>query len=149
MLTDVVDAYLTRQRSLGMRFESAGQMLRQFCRAMGNPEIGEVTPEAVADFLHGKGALSATWMLRYKSPDRPVQVRRQSRVREPLAIAGHFAQAAAAANSLCLFRQKNCADCWKRRRSCGLGTALKCQRCTARSSCCCTEAGCVLARHFA
>ncbi len=66
MLTDVVDAYLTRQRSLGMRFESAERILRQFCRVMGNPEIGEVTPEAVARFLHGKGALSATWMLRYK-----------------------------------------------------------------------------------
>ncbi len=27
MVTDVIDAYLTRQRSLGMRFESAGEML--------------------------------------------------------------------------------------------------------------------------
>ena len=33
---------------------------------MGNREIGEVTPETVAKFLHGSGALSATWMLRYK-----------------------------------------------------------------------------------
>ena len=65
-LTEVVDAYLTRQRSLGMRFESAGQLLHQFSRAMGNPKIGEVTPEAVADFLRGKGALSTTWLLRYK-----------------------------------------------------------------------------------
>lgn len=65
-LTEVIDAYLTRQRSLGMRFESAGQLLHQFSRAMGSSEIGEVTPEAVADFLRGKGALSATWLLRYK-----------------------------------------------------------------------------------
>ena len=31
-----IDAYLTKQRSLGMRFESAGQLLRQFSRAMGS-----------------------------------------------------------------------------------------------------------------
>ena len=31
-VTDVVDAYLTRQRSLGMRFEGAGRMLHQFSR---------------------------------------------------------------------------------------------------------------------
>jgi hypothetical protein len=65
-LTEVIDAYLTRLRSLGMRFESAGQLLHQFSRAMGSSKIGEVTPEAVADFLRGKGALSATWQLRYK-----------------------------------------------------------------------------------
>ena len=66
MLIDVIDAYLAKQRSLGMRFESAGNLLRRFCRAMGNPEIDEVSPDTVAEFLHGRGALSATWMLRYR-----------------------------------------------------------------------------------
>jgi integrase len=66
MLTNVVDAYLAKQRSLGMRFESAEILLRQFCRAMGNRDIAEVTPEAVAAFLQGSGSLSATWMLRYR-----------------------------------------------------------------------------------
>jgi integrase/recombinase XerD len=65
-VTDVVDAYLIRQRSLGMRFESAGKMLRQFSRTIGNPNIDEVTPEVVVEFLRGKGSLSATWMLKYK-----------------------------------------------------------------------------------
>ena len=65
MLTHVVDAYLAKQRSLGMRFESAEVLLRRFCRAMGNRDIGEVTPEAVAEFLQGRGSLSATWMQRY------------------------------------------------------------------------------------
>jgi hypothetical protein len=64
-VADVVDAYLTRQRSLGMRFESAGKILRHFSRTIGNPKIDEVTPEVVADFLCGKGPLSATWILRY------------------------------------------------------------------------------------
>ena len=66
MLTDVIDAYLAKQRSLGMRFESAGHLLRRFCRAMGDPKIDDVTPEAVAEFLQGRGALSATWMLSYR-----------------------------------------------------------------------------------
>jgi hypothetical protein len=30
---------------------------------MGHRDIGEVTPEAVAEFLQGTGSLSATWML--------------------------------------------------------------------------------------
>jgi integrase/recombinase XerD len=42
-VADVVDAYLTRQRSLGMRFESAGQMLHRFSRVTGNPNINEVS----------------------------------------------------------------------------------------------------------
>ena len=48
-VADVVDAYLTRQRSFGMRFESAGQLLRRFSRAMGDRPIQEVTPEAVEE----------------------------------------------------------------------------------------------------
>jgi len=63
---EVVDAYLTRQRSLGMRFESAGQILHRFSRVMGNPKIDEVSPEAVANFIRGNGALSASFHLKYK-----------------------------------------------------------------------------------
>ena len=53
-LKEVVDAYLNRQRSLGMRFESAGHLLCRFSRVMGNPELTEVTPEAVSVFLRVK-----------------------------------------------------------------------------------------------
>jgi len=65
-LSNVIDAYLTRQRSMGMRFESAGQLLWRFSRTMGNRRIDEVTPEAVADFLLTKGALTTSWLLKYK-----------------------------------------------------------------------------------
>ena len=65
-LADVIDAYLTRQRSLGMQFDSAGQLLHRFGRAIGNRPIEEVTPEAILDFLNGKGALTATWMLKHR-----------------------------------------------------------------------------------
>jgi len=65
-LPDVVDAYLTRQRSLGMRFDSAGQLLHRFSRTIGDQPIQEVTPEAILDFLNGRGALTATWALKYR-----------------------------------------------------------------------------------
>lgn len=66
MLTDVIDAYVAKQRSLGIRFVSAEVLLRRFCRVVGNLGISEIAPEAVAAFLQGSGSLSATWMLRYR-----------------------------------------------------------------------------------
>jgi integrase/recombinase XerD len=66
MLADVIDAYLTRQQSLGMRFDSAGQLLHRFGRAMGDRPIEEVTPGAILDFLNGNRALTATWMLKHR-----------------------------------------------------------------------------------
>jgi len=48
MLTTVIDAYVAKQRSLGMRFESGDVVLRRFCRAIGNRDIGEVTTQALA-----------------------------------------------------------------------------------------------------
>ena len=66
MLADVIDAYLTRQRSLGMRFDSAGQLLRRYGRAIGERPIQEVTPEAVLDFLNGGAELTATWTLKHR-----------------------------------------------------------------------------------
>ena len=66
MLADVIDAYLTHKRSLGMPFDSAGQLLHRFCRAMGERPVQEVAPEAVLDFLNGRGPLTATWMLKHK-----------------------------------------------------------------------------------
>ena len=67
MLTTVIDAYVAKQRSLGMRFESGDVVLRRFCRAIGNRDIGEVTTQALKEFLQGSGPLSATWVLRYRT----------------------------------------------------------------------------------
>ena len=65
-MAEVVEVYLARQRSLGMRFESAERLLHRFCRTLGNPEVSKVTPELVATFLRGQGNLSASWLLRYR-----------------------------------------------------------------------------------
>ena len=65
-LSEVIDAYIAMKTSLGMSFDSARTLLKQFSRELGNPTIGEVQPEAVAAFLRGRGALNATWGLKYR-----------------------------------------------------------------------------------
>ena len=65
-LSDVIDAYIAMKTSLGMKFDSARRLLRQFSREIGNPPIGDVQAEAVAAFLRGRGALNATWGLKYR-----------------------------------------------------------------------------------
>lgn len=63
---DVIEAYLARQRSLGMLFNSADRLLHRFGRAVGDCEIQEVTPEVVVSFLNGNGPLTATWSLKFR-----------------------------------------------------------------------------------
>jgi len=65
-LIEVIDVYIAMKTSLGMSFDSGRRLLRQFSREMGNPPIGEVQAEAVAAFLRGRGALNATWGLKYR-----------------------------------------------------------------------------------
>lgn len=65
-LSEVIDAYIAMKTSLGMSFDSARRLLRQFSRETGNPPIGNVQAEAVATFLRGRGALNATWGLKYR-----------------------------------------------------------------------------------
>jgi len=65
-LAEVIDAYVVRQRSLGMRFEAAARLLHQFSRAVGDQQIDEVTPQAVTSFLYGTTGLTATWALKFR-----------------------------------------------------------------------------------
>jgi integrase/recombinase XerD len=65
-LSEVIDAYIAVKTSLGMSFDSARRLLGQFSREVGNPPIGEVQAEPVAAFLRGRGALNATWGLKYR-----------------------------------------------------------------------------------
>lgn len=65
-LSLVIDAYVHLQRSLGMQFISADKILRRFDRAIGKVDIEQVEPPAVITFLRGNGALSASWLLRYR-----------------------------------------------------------------------------------
>lgn len=65
-LCELIDAYVALQKSMGMSFDSAQRLLRQFNRAVGNLPLNEIRREAVADFLCGSGTLSATWSLKFK-----------------------------------------------------------------------------------
>ena len=116
MLTHVVDAYLAKQRSLGARFESAEVLLRRFCRAMGNRDIGEVTPEAVVEFLQGKGSLSATWTLRYRVLSGLYSSPSVAGTRHPPHCRQRF-QSCHRNKRPMFIPRKNCAACWTRPQS--------------------------------
>ena len=105
-MAELVEAYLARQRSLGMRFDFAERLLHRFCRALGNPEIGKVTPELVATFLRGQGALSATWLLRYRVLTGLYRFAISRGVCRQFTIADDFAKAAAPTNPLRLFHRR-------------------------------------------
>jgi integrase/recombinase XerD len=60
-LIDVINSYVTLQKSLGMSFESASRILRRLSRNIGDVRIDQVRPQAVAEFLQGTAPLSATW----------------------------------------------------------------------------------------
>lgn len=66
-LGEIIDAYVASQRARGVRFEGGRALLSQFRRAMGDPPIDRVCAEAVVDFLQGRGTLSATWLLKYRT----------------------------------------------------------------------------------
>lgn len=60
-LSMAVDAYVESRAAVGVPLRSGRRILRQFVREVGDPQIQDVSPAAVATFLRGKGALSATW----------------------------------------------------------------------------------------
>lgn len=64
---EVVDAYLGSRRALGVRLRDGGRRLRQFVRETGNVPLSDITPEAVAAFLRGRGALTATWKTKHST----------------------------------------------------------------------------------
>jgi site-specific recombinase XerD len=65
-LLELVNTYVTFKRSLGMRFATQPRVLRRFSRVLGDPEVCEVTPEAVRSFLDGDRSLTNTWFLNYR-----------------------------------------------------------------------------------
>lgn len=64
---EVIDAYLALRRSLGVRLEREGRYLHQFAREMGNASLSEISREAIARFLHGRNAPTASWKIKRSS----------------------------------------------------------------------------------
>jgi integrase/recombinase XerD len=65
-LNKAIDTYLASRRSLGIRLVSGGKILHQFSREMGDVDLGQITSRTVADFLHGRGQLSAAWTTKFR-----------------------------------------------------------------------------------
>jgi site-specific recombinase XerD len=49
-----------------MRFTSEVSVLKAFCRAMGDTELAEVTPQSVQAFLDGQGPVTSYWHQKLK-----------------------------------------------------------------------------------
>src|SRR5487761_2499159 len=59
--SQVIEAYLTARRAQGVKLSSSTRILKRFARETGDTDLDLVTPEAVANFLHGPGPLTTTW----------------------------------------------------------------------------------------
>lgn len=66
-LATLVTTYVAFKRSLGMRFISDANLLRAYCRAMGEIDVAAVAPGAVRAFLAGTGPVTTYWHQKYKS----------------------------------------------------------------------------------
>jgi integrase/recombinase XerD len=64
--SEVITAYLTARRAQGVQLRSGARALRQFARETGDRPLHDVTPQSVAMFLRGHGALSAAWTTKFR-----------------------------------------------------------------------------------
>lgn len=64
---EVIEAYLAARRALGVPLDREGRYLRQFARETGNMPLSDVTPTAVANFLHGRRTPTASWRVKRSS----------------------------------------------------------------------------------
>ena len=64
-LVDVVTASITVKRTTGMRCRSAVDVLKAFCRTMGDIELSEVSPQRVQAFVGGHGPVTSFWHQKY------------------------------------------------------------------------------------
>ncbi|WP_114968441.1 tyrosine-type recombinase/integrase [Rhodoferax ferrireducens] len=64
--SDVIKVYLAARRAQGVQIRSGDRALRQFARETGDRPLHDVTPQAVATFLRGHGALSAAWTTKFR-----------------------------------------------------------------------------------
>ncbi len=53
--------YIILKQSMGMRFRAESVILKAFCRAMGDIDIAQVSPNSVQKYLAGTGPLTTFW----------------------------------------------------------------------------------------
>jgi integrase/recombinase XerD len=65
-INDLVTHYVAFRRTLGERCDTAEQILRAFCRAVGpRMPVTRIRLNAVAEFLAGTGPITRTWHVKY------------------------------------------------------------------------------------
>jgi site-specific recombinase XerD len=60
-LYQLATEYITFKQSMGMRFRAESVILKAFCRAMGEIDIIQVTPNSVQKYLTGTGPITTFW----------------------------------------------------------------------------------------
>ena len=60
-LSQLATKYIIFKQSMGMRFRAESVILKAFCRAMGDINIAQVTPNSVQHYLTGTGPITTFW----------------------------------------------------------------------------------------
>jgi site-specific recombinase XerD len=60
-LAQVVANYMELKQSMGMRYETEGQILKAFCQAMGDSDISGVKSSSVLAYIAGNGPVTSFW----------------------------------------------------------------------------------------
>ena len=66
-LSALIESYVTFKQSLGLSFRSEAQVLRAFCRMLGDRDIVEVTPSQVLTYLTGTGPVTSNWHAKFRA----------------------------------------------------------------------------------
>jgi len=66
-LSELAIEYVILKQSLGMRFRTEAVILNAFCRAMGNIDIAQVSPETVQRYLVGTGPITSFWHRKFEA----------------------------------------------------------------------------------
>jgi integrase/recombinase XerD len=65
-LSQVTFLYLSHKRALGRKFRAEEDILRAFCKAVGDHSITAIEREAVLTFINGKGPITEYWTKKYR-----------------------------------------------------------------------------------
>lgn len=88
-LAEAIATYVDLKQSMGMRFRSEHGILKALHRRVGNVDLAEVTTDAVATFLAGRGPITATWLNKHRALRRFYQhwITRGRIIRSPVPTA--------------------------------------------------------------
>ncbi|WP_155309032.1 tyrosine-type recombinase/integrase [Desulfosarcina ovata] len=65
-LSQVTFLYLSHKRALGRKFRAEEDILRAFCKAIGDRPITAIEREVVLTFINGKGPITEYWTKKYR-----------------------------------------------------------------------------------